>query len=165
MLQEKETLTPLQQRLTAFGKKLSVIILFLCALFFVAGWLRGEDAVKMLLTSISLAVAAIPEALPAVITISLAMAAKKMVRFHCLIRKLPAVETLGSITYICTDKTGTLTKNRMQVEEIFAEGHLYEQGAWHSLEDIGNGLLLKAFMLNNDAVMDGGNNFTGDTKT
>jgi Ca2+-transporting ATPase len=163
LLQEKETLTPLQQRMSEFGKKLSVIVLFLCALFFITGWLRGEDTVKMLLTSISLAVAAIPEALPAVITISLAMAAKKMVRFHCLIRKLPAVETLGSVTYICTDKTGTLTKNRMQVEEIFAEGRLYEQDAWHSLGDIGDGLLLKAFMLNNDAVTDGGNNFTGDS--
>lgn len=163
MLQEKETLTPLQQRMTAFGKKLSVIVLFLCALFFITGWLRGEDVVKMLLTSISLAVAAIPEALPAVITISLAMAAKKMVRFQCLIRKLPAVETLGSITYICTDKTGTLTRNRMQVEEIFAEGRLYEQGALRSLRDVEEGLLLKAFMINNDAVIDGENNFTGDS--
>jgi Ca2+-transporting ATPase len=119
MLQEGESLTPLQHRMAAFGKKLSVLVLFLCVLFFVAGWLRGEDLVKMVLTSISLAVAAIPEALPAVITISLALAAKRMIRFNSLIRKLPAVETLGSVTYICTDKTGTLTKNKMHVEQVF----------------------------------------------
>ena len=87
MLQEEETLTPLQQRMASFGKKLSILVLFLCILFFVAGWLRGEEMVKMVLTSISLAVAAIPEALPAVITISLALAAKRMIRFNSLIRK------------------------------------------------------------------------------
>lgn len=107
MLQEEETLTPLQQPMASFGKKLSVLVLFLCVLFFVAGWFRGEDIIKMELTSISLSVAAIPEVLPAVTTISLALAAKRMIRFNSLIKKLPAVETLGSVTYICTDKTGT----------------------------------------------------------
>jgi Ca2+-transporting ATPase len=78
LLQEEETLTPLQQRMASFGKKLSLLVLLLCIIFFVAGWLRGEDIIKMILTSISLAVAAIPEALPAVITISLALAAKRL---------------------------------------------------------------------------------------
>jgi len=155
MLQEGETLTPLQQRMAAFGKKLSVLVLFLCVLFFVAGWLRGEDLVKMVLTSISLAVAAIPEALPAVITISLALAAKRMIRFNSLIRKLPAVETLGSVTYICTDKTGTLTKNKMHAEQVLINGQVYERNA---LPDIGQPedttLLFLAFALNNDAVED-----------
>lgn len=153
MLQESETLTPLQQRMASFGKKLSLLVLFLCIVFFVTGWLRGEDMVKMIMTSISLAVAAIPEALPAVITISLALAAKRMIRFNSLIRKLPAVETLGSVTYICTDKTGTLTKNKMHVEDVFVNGNLYERNALSAIkqqEEVT--LLLHAFALNNDAV-------------
>ena len=153
MLQEDEALTPLQQRMASFGKKLSVLVLFLCVLFFVAGWLRGEDVIKMVMTSISLAVAAIPEALPAVITISLALAAKRMIRFNSLIRKLPAVETLGSVTYICTDKTGTLTKNKMHVEDVFVNGELYERNTLTTIkqqEEVK--LLLHAFALNNDAV-------------
>lgn len=164
MLQEEETLTPLQQRMASFGKKLSILVLFLCILFFVAGWLRGEEMVKMVLTSISLAVAAIPEALPAVITISLALAAKRMIRFNSLIRKLPAVETLGSVTYICTDKTGTLTKNKMHVEDVFVNGELVERKKLASISDQQYGkLMLLAFALNNDAVEDAEKNIKGDS--
>ena len=164
MLQEEESLTPLQQRMATFGKKLSVLVLVLCILFFVAGWLRGEDVVKMVLTSISLAVAAIPEALPAVITISLALAAKRMIRLNSLIRKLPAVETLGSITYICTDKTGTLTKNKMHVESVFVNGKLYEQDNLSSVKDNEKGsLLLHACALNNDVLRDGDKKLKGDS--
>lgn len=115
MLQEDETVTPLQKRMTDFGKKLSYIILFICLLLLGVGLLRGEDPMKMLLLAISLAVAAIPEALPALITIALSMGAKRLVNKNALIRKLPAVETLGSVTFICTDKTGTLTLNKMKV--------------------------------------------------
>jgi Ca2+-transporting ATPase len=115
MLQEKESATPLQVRMTDFSKKLSVFILLLCGLLFLVGYLRGEDWLKMLLTALSLAVAAIPEALPAVITIALAFGAKRLVRNNALARRLHAVETLGSVTYICTDKTGTLTQNKMTV--------------------------------------------------
>ena len=164
MLQEDETLTPLQQRMASFGKKLSVMVLFLCVLFFIAGWLRGEDITKMILTSISLAVAAIPEALPAVITISLALAARRMIKFNSLIRKLPAVETLGSVTYICTDKTGTLTKNKMHVEEVFVNGQLYERNKLSTVkEDETVVLLLHAIALNNDAVEDNEKNLKGDS--
>ncbi|MBK9643377.1 MAG: cation-translocating P-type ATPase [Saprospiraceae bacterium] len=153
MLQENETLTPLQMRMASFGKRLSVLVLFMCVLFFVAGWLRGEDVVRMVMTSISLAVAAIPEALPAVITISLALAAKRMIRLNSLIRKLPAVETLGSVTYICTDKTGTLTKNKMHVEDVFVNGQLFERDVLSTIKQQENVmLLLRAFALNNDAV-------------
>lgn len=164
MLQEDETLTPLQQRMASFGKKLSVLVLFLCVLFFVAGWLRGEEIVKMILTSISLAVAAIPEALPAVITISLALAAKRMIRFNSLIRKLPAVETLGSVTYICTDKTGTLTKNKMYVEDIFVNRKLYDRNSLSSIKEQEEVmLLLHAFALNNDSFEDAGKIIKGDS--
>ncbi len=164
MLQEGETLTPLQQRMASFGKKLSVLVLFLCILFFVAGWLRGEELMKMLLTSISLAVAAIPEALPAVITISLALAAKRMIRFNSLIRKLPAVETLGSVTYICTDKTGTLTKNKMFVEDVFVNGQLYERNELSTVKQNETFMLLMhAFALNNDATEDADRIIKGDS--
>ncbi|MGK2863986.1 MAG: cation-translocating P-type ATPase, partial [Chitinophagaceae bacterium] len=164
MLQEEETLTPLQQRMASFGKKLSVLVLFLCILFFLAGWLRNEDIAKMVLTSISLAVAAIPEALPAVITISLALAAKRMIRFNSLIRELPAVETLGSVTYICTDKTGTLTKNKMHVEDVFVNGKLHERKDVASLKEQEiTKLLLQAFALNNDVVEDEDHHLKGDS--
>lgn len=164
MLQEEEALTPLQQRMASFGKKLSVLVLFLCVLFFVAGWLRGEDITKMVLTSISLAVAAIPEALPAVITISLALAAKRMIKFNSLIRKLPAVETLGSVTYICTDKTGTLTKNKMHVEQVFVTGQLHETTTLSNIKHEEQVmLLLHAFALNNDSVEDVDKIIKGDS--
>lgn len=164
MLQEEETLTPLQQRMASFGRNLSILVVFLCVIFFIAGRLRGEEVVKMLLTSISLAVAAIPEALPAVITISLALAAKRMIRFNSLIRKLPAVETLGSVTYICTDKTGTLTKNKMYAEQVFVNNQLYERNSLSAIKDQEEVmLLLHAFALNNDAVEDGEQIIKGDS--
>jgi Ca2+-transporting ATPase len=175
MLQEeKDVKTPLQQRLAAFGKRLAIAILVICAIVFTAGLMRGEPVTLMLLTAISLAVAAIPEALPAIVTIALALAAKKMAKQNALIRKLPAVETLGSVTYICSDKTGTLTLNKMAVEEIWMDGKL-EKGSrvqgveWSNektLEPLNprtlESLFFTALALSNDAQVDADGNLIGD---
>jgi len=111
--------TPLQRRLARLGAELAALALIVCALVFTMGLLRGEALDVMFLTAVSLAVAAIPEGLPAVITIALALGAHRMAARHALVRRLPAVETLGSVTTICSDKTGTLTENRMLVERAW----------------------------------------------
>ena len=118
--------TPLQRRLEQFGYTLLWLALGVVSVVFALGYLRGEPVVTMFLTSVSLAVAAVPEGLPAVVTITLALGVTRMVRRNALIRKLPAVETLGSATVICSDKTGTLTKNEMTVTKLFVGEEVFE---------------------------------------
>lgn len=120
--QAEEELTPLQKRLGDLGKVLSILSLILCGLLFVLAMYQQRDIMEMLLVAISLAVAAVPEGLPAVVTICLALSVTKMVKANTIIRKLPSVETLGAVSVVCSDKTGTLTLNRMTVEECFGEG-------------------------------------------
>ena len=123
LLREHEKqLTPLQARLARFSKRLAAAVILIALVVFLFGLVRGEELLLMFMTSISLAVAAIPEALPAVITIALALGAKKMGLHNALMRRLPTVETLGSVTWICSDKTGTLTTNEMRLELLHAAG-------------------------------------------
>ncbi len=143
--------TPLQKRLADIGKVLGIIALIISAVIFGLGVIQGRDIFDMLFTAISLAVAAIPEGLPAIVTIVLAMGVQKMIKRNAIIRKLPAVETLGSVNIVCSDKTGTLTQNKMTVTKIYTNEEI------KSVENIdtqneSENMLLKAMVLCNDAT-------------
>jgi len=155
---EGDTLTPLQRRLARFGSRLAWAVLAICLVMLLAGLWRGEPPLLMLLTAVSLAVAAIPEALPAVVTIALALGARRLVRQNALMRRLPAVETLGSVTVICSDKTGTLTENRMRAESFFVAGRQRS----HLSQDAPAQLLAQALALNNDAELLSSGGHSGD---
>ena len=116
--------TPLQVKLNKLGKTLGIVALVICAIIFIIGLLYGKEPIDMFMTAVSLAVAAIPEGLAAVSTIVLAIGVQRMVKKNAIVKKLPAVETLGSASVICSDKTGTLTQNKMTVEKIFCNGNL-----------------------------------------
>lgn len=118
--------TPLQKKLNKLGKTLGIVALAICAVIFIIGILYGKNALDMFMTAVSLAVAAIPEGLAAVSTIVLAIGVQKMVKKNAIVKKLPAVETLGSATVICSDKTGTLTQNKMTVQKIYTDRELMD---------------------------------------
>ncbi len=152
LIQEsRDELTPLQKRLGELGTLLSLLSLCLCALLFFIGLAQHRNLFDMLITAISLAVAAVPEGLPAVVTICLALSVTRMVRVHTIIRRLPSVETLGAVSVICSDKTGTLTQNRMRVVSCYCNQKLLSADA---LDPKVHSDLLMGMMLCNDSVLE-----------
>ncbi|WP_204120808.1 MULTISPECIES: cation-translocating P-type ATPase [Levilactobacillus] len=143
-----ETTTPLQANLTQLGKSLTILILVIAAIVFAMGmWRQAESLIDMLLTAISLAVAAIPEGLPAIVTITLALGTQRMAKRHAIVRKLPAVETLGSTDIIASDKTGTLTQNKMTVEKVYEDLRLADA---HTVDFDREDRLAQVMVLSND---------------
>ncbi len=155
--------TPLQQKLDKLGKTLGIAALVICAVIFILGILQGKEIISMFMTAVSLAVAAIPEGLVAVSTIVLAIGVQKMVKKNAIVKRLPAVETLGSATVICSDKTGTLTQNKMTVEKIFWNDATREASNI-SDDEIDEELtkLVYANMLCNDTKISSDGTLTGD---
>lgn len=143
--------TPLQKRLSDLGKLLSVISILLCALLFFIAIMEKRNVAEMLITAISLAVAAVPEGLPAIVTMVLALSVSRMVRVNTIVKKLPSVETLGCVSVICSDKTGTLTQNKMTVTECFTDGRIL---CVEDLQREKDHFFLEGFTLCNDGVWD-----------
>lgn len=159
LAQADETNTPLKENLNKLGKVLSIVIIIICIIMFAVGMLRGgHDWMEMLLTSVSLAVAAIPEGLPAIVTIILALGTQKMAKRNALVRKLPAVETLGSTDIICSDKTGTLTLNQMTVEAVFTNNGVIEVSETMPVDNT----TLKIMTYCNDTKISDGDVLIGD---
>ena len=159
--ESKEEMTPLQKRLGELGKMLSILSLALCAaLFAIAVW-QHRDIGEMLITAISLAVAAVPEGLPAVVTICLALSVTRMVRVNTIVRRLPSVETLGAVSVVCSDKTGTLTQNRMTVEKCYLKGRMVDLNSCRASDcpDFFQGMVLC-----NDGVTEGGSRIGDPTE-
>ncbi|WP_419491126.1 cation-translocating P-type ATPase, partial [Anaerotruncus massiliensis (ex Liu et al. 2021)] len=150
---QKQELTPLQKRLADLGKILGVVAVVVCLAMFGIAVLQRRDIPEMLLTAISLAVAAIPEGLPAVVTIVLALGVQRMVKVNTIVRRLPSVETLGAVSVVCSDKTGTLTQNKMTPQKIYADGALLAEPELNLANDVQR-LLLKAALLASDATTD-----------
>ena len=152
--------TPLQTRLNSLGKTLGIAALVICAVIFVIGLLQGKSVVGMFMTAVSLAVAVIPEGLVAVSTIVLAIGVQKMVKKHAIVKKLPAVETLGSSTVICSDKTGTLTQNKMTVEKIFCNDTTVDLEKVDATDDF-NKLVYNCMLCNDSRILEN-SEITGD---
>lgn len=154
----EEGKTPLQENQDALGKWLTIMILVIAIVIFVVGMLRGNEWTHMLLTAIAIAVAAIPEGLPAISTIILALGTQKMAQRHALVRKLPAVETLGGVEIICSDKTGTLTLNQMTVEKMVYNNEIHDASEEISKDNIA----LRVMNLANDTKISQDNSLLGD---
>ena len=147
--------TPLQQRLNNLGKTLGIACIVICAVIFIIGLIQGKEIINMFMTAVSLAVAVIPEGLVAVSTIVLAIGVQKMVKKNAIVKKLPAVETLGSSTVICSDKTGTLTQNKMTVEKVFCDDILQDINKINTTEDFKK-LVYNCMLCNDSRVLENG---------
>ena len=158
----EEQITPLQEKLNKLGKILGIAALAICVVIFIIGLIQGKEPIHMFMTAVSLAVAAIPEGLVAVSTIVLAIGVQKMVKKNAIVKRLPAVETLGSSTVICSDKTGTLTKNQMTVEKIFINGNTKDIEQYKDSNDLDLEKLVLANMLCNDTKISSDGTLTGD---
>lgn len=158
--QEENDETPLQKKLSELGKILGFLAVGICILIFIISFFQGRDLLEMFLTSISLAVAAIPEGLPAIVAIVLALGVQRMVKKNAIIRKLPAVETLGSVSIICSDKTGTLTQNKMTVTTVYTNDSYIKESEFN-LNENESKLLVDCMVLCNDATYSEKNQ-TGD---
>ena len=159
----EETTTPLQEKLNKLGKTLGIAALVICVIIFIIGWLYGKEPIHMFMTAVSLAVAAIPEGLAAVSTIVLAIGVQRMVKKNAIVKKLPAVETLGSASVICSDKTGTLTQNKMTVKKLFVDNKLMSMENIKLVEPESNlERLVYIAMLCNDTKVGEDNELTGD---
>ncbi|MCD6510237.1 MAG: calcium-transporting P-type ATPase, PMR1-type [Thermoprotei archaeon] len=146
----EEEKTPLMRRLDRFGKQIGLVIVFLCLLTFILGLVRGLSPIIMFMTAVSLAVSAVPEGLPAIVTVTLALGVRDMARRNSIVRRLSSVETLGCTTVICSDKTGTMTKNEMTVRKVYLNGKI--------IDVTGSGYEPKGdFLLNGDRVEVRGN--------
>ena len=157
----EEQVTPLQEKLNKLGKTLGIAALVICVFIFVIGLIQGKEPIHMFMTAVSLAVAAIPEGLVAVSTIVLAIGVQKMVKKNAIVKRLPAVETLGSATVICSDKTGTLTQNKMTVEKIFINKNTFNLSDIKDINDDINKLVYSN-MLCNDTKIGNEGELTGD---
>ena len=157
--QEKDKPSPLQKGMDGLSRVLGIAVIIICAIVFVIGMLQGREILELLITAVSLAVAAIPEGIPTIVTIVLALGMQRMAKVNAIVKNMPAVETLGAVSYVCSDKTGTLTQNKMTVVKA------YENGKFIDLDTLDKSVydtLLKGFMLCNDASIASDGSEVGD---
>ncbi len=156
---EKDKPSPLQKGMDGLSRVLGIGVIVICAVVFLIGVLQGREILELLMTAVSLAVAAIPEGIPTIVTIVLALGMQRMARINAIVKNMPAVETLGAVSYVCSDKTGTLTQNKMTVVKAYAEGEYIDLD---KLDKNKYDTLLKGFMLCNDASIASDGTEVGD---
>ncbi|MBR6925254.1 MAG: HAD-IC family P-type ATPase, partial [Oscillospiraceae bacterium] len=157
--QEKEKPSPLQKGMDELSRTLGIAVIVICAIVFLIGIIQGRDILELLMTAVSLAVAAIPEGIPTIVTIVLALGMQRMAKINAIVKNMPAVETLGAVSYVCSDKTGTLTQNKMTVVKAFENGEYIDLD---TLDKEAHDTLIKGFMLCNDASIASDGTEVGD---